>query len=317
MATETRRAELRQEGGRRLSGTAIRYGDVAQLPWGRERIEARAFAPIGDVLLNGYHDRTTPLARTGAGLTLADSDSELSMRADLPETQGASDVLALVRAGVLRGLSIEFRATQERNEGDLRIIERAELVGVGVVDSPAYPASTVEARRRGPRRTWIRGGVRYGVEAICDCLQGDCNKVVFRPKALEVLPGSDVVATVGRMTEAVGSTKGTTLRIRETAREMQWELDQAARDTMAGRQLTDLAQARVEIYGRPLIDDARSQFTEAGQVRTYTQAAMTALLLKPIAGDESRREGWDPVTIDAAAAPARKREAPRRRRVWL
>ena len=71
-------------------------------------------------------------------------------------------MLALVRSGVLRGLSIEFRAVAERIEAGVRVIERAVLRGVAVVDTPAYPASEVEARmamlpRPAParRRLWL------------------------------------------------------------------------------------------------------------------------------------------------------------------
>ena len=210
--TEFRRVELRQGEGRTLEGVVVRYGDKATLPWGEERIEPGAFQPLGDVVLNAHHDRQTPLARTdGAGLTLDDTDERLAISADLPATQAADDVLALVRAGVMRGLSIEFRAVAERIEGSVRVIERAVLSGIGVVDTPAYPASEVEARRRGGRRAWVRGGVRYGVEAHCECLTGECSRVLFRPKALGPADGGDVLALTGRASEAVGSTRGGTL----------------------------------------------------------------------------------------------------------
>ena len=141
--------ELRQAGDRRLAGTVMRYGDVAQIGAAlRERFEPGAFAPIGDVILNAAHDRATPLARTdGGGLDLADSRGALELVADLPETTAANDVLALVRSGVLRGFSVEFLALRERFEGDLRVVERARLGGVAIVDRPAYPDSEVEARR--------------------------------------------------------------------------------------------------------------------------------------------------------------------------
>ena len=41
---ERRYTELRQE-GRRLSGVAIRYGEIGQSPFGPERFEAGAFQP--------------------------------------------------------------------------------------------------------------------------------------------------------------------------------------------------------------------------------------------------------------------------------
>ena len=158
---EMRFCEVRAE-GRLLSGTAVRYGDVASFAWGQERIEPGAFVPLGDAILNAQHDRTTPLARTeGGGLILVDSEAALEIRAELPPTRSADDVLELVRAKVMRGLSIEFQALQERSEANVRVIERARLVGVAVVDTPAYPASAIEARcaaipRPGRRRrVWL------------------------------------------------------------------------------------------------------------------------------------------------------------------
>ena len=158
---EMRFCEVRAE-GRTLTGTAIKYGDTATFAWGKERIEPNAFAPLGDAILNAQHDRTTPLARTdGGGLTLLDGTDALEIRAELPPTRSADDVLELVRAKVMRGLSIEFVPLQERSDANVRIIERARLVGVSVVDTPAYPASAIEARRaalvprHARRKVWL------------------------------------------------------------------------------------------------------------------------------------------------------------------
>lgn len=150
---EFRFTELRAEPGtRNLSGIAVQYGDIARMPWGSERIEAGAFQSIGDILLNRQHDRGRPLARTnGGGLTLTDSSNALKMTATLPETRDSDDVLALVRSGVMRGLSTEFVAEDEEFSGSLRIIKRAKLVGLAVVDQGAYPASLVAQREQALR----------------------------------------------------------------------------------------------------------------------------------------------------------------------
>ena len=148
MTTEYRFCEVRRE-GRVLEGTAISYGDVARVGSRAERFEAGALGAVEslDVLLNVQHDRARPLARTGGGgLVLTDTPAALEVRAELPETREATDALALVEAGVLRGLSLEFVATRERMEGPTRVIASARLVNIGVVDRPAYPASTVAAR---------------------------------------------------------------------------------------------------------------------------------------------------------------------------
>lgn len=159
---EFRFSELRAE-GRTLSGEAVVYGDVAALPWGEERIEPGAFpgAADADVVLNRQHDRGMALARTGGGgMTLTDAPDALRMTATLPQVRDADDVLALVRARVLRGLSLEFLVEGERTEGQVRVIERAKLVGLAVVDRPAYPAALVQARTAAAepprrRRVWL------------------------------------------------------------------------------------------------------------------------------------------------------------------
>ena len=149
MTTEFRYCEVRRE-GRVLSGAGIVYGDVARIGSRAERFLPGALgADVGalDVILNTAHDRGRPLARTGGGgLTLTDTAESLTLRAELPETREATDTLALVEAGVLRGISLEFQAISERMEGPTRVLVRAKLLGLAIVDRPAYPASTVEAR---------------------------------------------------------------------------------------------------------------------------------------------------------------------------
>ena len=153
--------ELRQTAGRIVEGVAVRYSDVAELPWGKERFEPRAFGDLAgaDVMLNVQHDRGRPIARTGGGLTFDDNAERLALRAELPSTREADDTLALIRAQVLRGLSVEFLPVSERLEGGTRVIERAKLAAVAVVDVPAYSKSEVAARMaaRKPapkRRRW-------------------------------------------------------------------------------------------------------------------------------------------------------------------
>lgn len=149
-----RRFDIRASGPRSIEGLAIRYGDIASLPWGEERFMAGAFGDISEVdaVLNVQHERSRPLVRTGGGgLSFEDTVGALSFRAELPDTADARDTMTLVRGGVLRGASLEFYPTTEsverrENAPDLITIEAAELVGLAIVDSPAYPASAIEAR---------------------------------------------------------------------------------------------------------------------------------------------------------------------------
>ena len=144
--------DLRADGDLQLSGVVVRYGAEADLRVFRERILPGAFN-AEDVLLNIQHDRGRPIARTGAGLVLTDSDAELRMAATLPDTRHARDAMEGVRAGLLRGLSVEMEVREQDWEdapggGALRVVKGASLLGVALVDRPAYHDSTVEARAR-------------------------------------------------------------------------------------------------------------------------------------------------------------------------
>ena len=134
--------------GRRLAGVGIAYGDVAVLPFGRETFQAGAFGPLAeqDVILRFQHNRERAIARTPATMQLTDGPDALRMAAKLPNTRDADDALELVRAGVFRGLSLEFRAITAPVIDGLRTVTGARLMGLGLVDTPAYGGSTVEAR---------------------------------------------------------------------------------------------------------------------------------------------------------------------------
>lgn len=159
--------ELRAE-GRRLTGTVIRYGSVG-VPGAvafSEEFARGAFArQLGKrehpeaVMLNVQHDRRRPIARWPGTMALTDGPDALRMVAVLPETRDADDVLALVRSGVMVGLSVGFVADSDRMQGDRRIVERATLDHIAVVDRPAYQTSTVDAREWASANG--NGGIRF------------------------------------------------------------------------------------------------------------------------------------------------------------
>ena len=161
MESGYRFCELRADLDKReLAGRAIVYGDVATIGAGiRESIRAGAFGDVAglDVILNRQHQRGEPLARTGGGgLELRDGPEALEVVATLPETRAADDVLTLVRNRVMRGLSLEFRALEVVRENGVLVVTRARLGGIGVVDMPFYPQSTVATREaNGRRRLWL------------------------------------------------------------------------------------------------------------------------------------------------------------------
>ena len=67
---------------------------------------------------------------------------------------GRWEALEMIRAGKLRGLSVEFRALAQDFQDGLREIKKAILGGLGLVDRPAYQGSAGLEVRRGRRRLW-------------------------------------------------------------------------------------------------------------------------------------------------------------------
>ena len=132
--------------GRTLTGAAMPYGDVS--PDFRERFDPGAFAPVpGSIALNLQHDSGVVVAPDA---TLTDGPEALRVSATLPEGSAA---LVLVRRRALNGFSVEFLVTAERRDAaGVRVIERAELTGLAVVDRPSYPAAKAEVRAGEARR---------------------------------------------------------------------------------------------------------------------------------------------------------------------
>ena len=138
MKLERRYADLTEVEGRTLTGLALPFEVEARVGTMRERFARGSVQSTGEAVLNRQHQRAVPLAREPETLSFEVTDSGLYMRAMLPETRESDDVLALVKARVLRGLSVEFVAKRERFDGGVRVIEAATVYGLAVVDSGAY-----------------------------------------------------------------------------------------------------------------------------------------------------------------------------------
>ena len=310
--TERRYAELRQGPGRALEGVAIRYGDVATLPWGMERFEPGAFGDVAgaDVLMNVAHDRGRPIARTGGGgLALADSGEALTIRANLPVTREADDALALVRAGVLRSLSVEFRAIAERMDGAVRVISRATLAAIALCDTGAYPGSTVEARQKRGQAMFATIPADRNVECRCSGVQrkfarysADLMQDAF-DKAFAEARLILFAENYGQPLASVA--RGTLRRTGPLAVEADLPTGPAGDAVVA-------ANAATGVVVRPFVDPTYSETVDDPDdpdVTVYEKIELRAL----IATATDAREGWEPAEIEADPGGAPKA----RRRVWL
>ncbi len=148
---ERRAVEFRATAAGMIEGTLITYGVPSRIGGVfSETFQAGSVRVLPGALANRQHDRARPLARLGQGLTITDDGREIRASITLPDTSEARDVRALVDAGVLRGLSAEFFATDEDWPApDQRMIKAAELRGLAVVDDPGHESSLIsEVRAR-------------------------------------------------------------------------------------------------------------------------------------------------------------------------
>ena len=315
MNPEKRFCEIRSE-GRVLEGDAIRYGDVANFPWGRERIQPGAFVPLGSVILNRQHDRKTPLARTGGGgLSLEDSHESLRIRAELPDVPSANETLSLVRSKILRGLSIEFFPVSERQKGDLRIIEKARLVGVAVVDDPQYPQSEVaarakalelaESRARSGRSLSFR--IPSGRKLACRCSGAGCKFAKFQAEAI----GEAMDKVFARVSEEITASftsyenpiaalsKGTIRRRGKLGATIDIPTGQAGDAVLQAHENTG-------VIVRPFLDEIESRGKRVGDTMEYEKARIRSFIISAT----DQREGWP--SAELIDTPKR-----RARRTWL
>ena len=321
MQPEVRAGVSFRVSGRTLSGVAMRYGDVS--PEHRERFAPGAFAPVPAVPLNMQHDPDFEILPAGR-FALTDSPRALEVRAEL---RAGSAALRLVQRGALNGFSVEFHARRERRENGIRVVERAELVGVGLVDAPSYPGSLAEVRRRGDRGgrfATFRGRVPAGKRLDCRCSPGDCLEAIFEEGAFDNLTrdqvterGRDVLAVVGDYQNAIGSAKRGSVRF-WAGRDGVLEFAVDVPNTERGAALMETFDV-VPVYARPVLNLDASEYVLYDRVATYARAEVRALTLGPT--DASR--GWAPLVIgeDGEEAPrresAREGASARRRALWL
>ena len=301
-------AEFRVQ-GRTLSGVVLRYGDIA--PDFGERFLPGAFGDVREIAVNLQHDPTLIVAERAA---LADSPRSLDVRADLPEGSAA---LALVRRGALSGFSIEFRARAERRDAGVRVVEKAELTGLALVDRGAYPLSKAEIRAKSGRT--MRARIPGKRRMACECLGKSACGVRFPDDVLDeglseafgraARGDGDLIAVAGDYSRGLASvSRGTMRRTGETV-----EIDLP--DSDGARALLATHEAAGVIV-RPVIDKAASEFDEVDGVAEFRKLRIRAFVV----GTTDAKAGWpepELVPTPGMEAPRAAPEPKRRVRLWL
>ena len=308
--------ELRAE-GRRLSGVVMKYGDIS--PSHRERFEPGALRMAESVYLDLHHDPERAIAwHPGGGLTLESGRAELKMTAVLPPIPAADRALDEIKAGRVGGLSVEFKAIRERQDAGIRVIEAAELRGIGLVRNPSYQQSHVEARRRSGRTMRARIPANRSVE--CRCSGAACKFAEITGEAMQDAFDQaftqferEVVAGFGSYDMPLASASSGTLRGRILGNgDGEIEIDLPA-DSVGAATLA--AHEAAGVIVRPHIDAAGALSTVEGETRIYETMPIRAFLVSAT----DAREGWPAPELVATAGELAHASAPRerRRRLWL
>ena len=297
-----------------LSGVILTYGDEAIITreGKRERFAARSVYLSPSISLNLQHDQERILIDSlGDSLRVNDTPEALRVRVELPATPLGRSAAIEVRAGSLLGFSAEFDALAEHEDHGVRIIDRAILQRLGLVDSPAYPRSTVEIRALSGRR--LKALIPYDKPLSCGCIENkSCPPFVKFGKAAgdamaAMLEGGeqDVLAVAGNYRRPLGSASRGTLRARSTTKGLEIEIDLPV--GAVGEEVI-AAHESAGVIVRPLIDMTKSSFTDTVRGREYTRPHVRAFLV----GATDSKQGWPEVLIDKARAARAAR-----RRLWL
>ncbi|MDR6952717.1 HK97 family phage prohead protease [Ancylobacter sp. 3268] len=161
-------AEIEADG--RFEGYAALFGRV---DLGRDLIVRGAFARslaergAGGVRMLFQHDPAEPI---GVWTELREDATGLFVRGRLmPDVARAREVLALMRAGAIDGLSIGFRAVEGRTDPRSRVrrLTRIDLWEVSVVTFPMQPDARIDAvKRAGIGRSPLAATIRRGARRL-------------------------------------------------------------------------------------------------------------------------------------------------------
>ena len=246
------------------------------------------------------------------------------MRATLPPIPAADRALAEIRGGNATGLSVEFRALRERREAGLRVIQEAVLSGIGIVRSPSYGASRVEARARSGRT--LRAHIPADTDLACECSGAGCKFARFAQEALDGAMREvferferEAVASFGSYAAPLASAGRGTMRGRAVEGGADVEIDIP---TGAAGDAVLAAHENAGVVVRPFLDADRSEGAalpreDGTNAMAYTRASVRAFVVSAT----DAREGWPApqlvATPDELASTHAPRLGQRRRRLWL
>ncbi|MXY97209.1 MAG: hypothetical protein F4Z29_05555 [Gemmatimonadetes bacterium] len=305
--------------GRRVEGTAVRYGDrTGPRSAGRHVIEAGALTIAKEALATLNHRDDRLLGKLGEGLAFEDSAKQLRTTIDMPEgVSYAEDALQLIRQRRLNGLSLEIEPRKTRQDGELYVIEDGLVHAVSVVPKPAFGMSRID---RFQALGSVAGKIPTGVKLGCECSgSAECHYAYFQEDAFSSLDQvigktaeevrdlidagdvQDVLAVASNQSEPLGSLASGSLQFTKEGAAIGWSLQ--VPDTHVGRGVLE-GMGAVSYFGRPYLSQSESEGTETDGVYTWTRAVIRMLIVSPT----DRSEGWDAISLTRERNAAMKPE---------
>ena len=316
--------EFRAVTGRTVTGPVVVYGEVASDR--AETFAPGAFTSREDPLvLDVQHDPAIVAASTEDDtLTITDGPRALEVRAELKNArQGepGSGPVEMVKRGALRGLSAAFHAIDEHRAADgTRVVTKAHLVRIGLVDRGSYSGSQVELRSKLGRT--VSASLPAGKKLACECSGPGCKFAEFMGEAMAEAFDSafaehaerDVIATWARYDQPLGSvSKGTVRRVGSTEVAVDLPDDDFGRAVVAASESSG-------VVIRPFLDAAESQGVIEGETMRYSKVSIRSFVIS----STDARAGWPEPRITATPDDLLENRAsglvaPRRRGVlaWL
>ena len=132
-----------------LEGLLVPYGVPVRIGGAfDETFEPGSLLENNGLLVNVLDDWESPLAWSGKGLELEDGPGGLRAVLTVPDTIDGRRVRAPVEAGGLTAFSATFQALEEEwPAADRRIVRRARLVGLALVDKPEHETPFIDGDR--------------------------------------------------------------------------------------------------------------------------------------------------------------------------
>lgn len=150
METKAFDFEVKADDAGVIEGYGSIFGNVDK---GGDKVMPGAFADSIAQALKGartikmlwYHDPTQPI---GVWDELVEDGKGLKVKGRIIlEVARAKEVLALIKAGVVGGLSIGYRSLKDRMDGDVRLLEKLDLLEVSPVTFPMNDKAKVTSAK--------------------------------------------------------------------------------------------------------------------------------------------------------------------------